>query len=144
MNNEYELTDGSETDSMAEQTDEAMGIRDDRIELLKLLRGHDEEEAKPQVYRGRWRTAAGNVKKLTDENHLKARADRQALYDAAKSAKVGSTIVCPWCEKQHEKTTYHKVFCSSQKTVKRGKMSCKDLFWNRANAKRAAAGRAYG
>lgn len=49
-------------------------------------------------------------------------------YDAAKRAKTGDKIVCPWCGKTHAKTTYHKVFCSNQKT--KGRRNCKDMFWN--------------
>lgn len=50
------------------------------------------------------------------------------LYEAAKAASIGATIICPYCGKSHTKTTYHKVFCNNQKT-KKGH-SCKDNFWN--------------
>jgi hypothetical protein len=57
--------------------------------------------------------------------------ERKALYNKAKSAKVGEKINCPGCRKQHEKTTYHKVFCSNAKT--RGRNNCKDNFWNKVD-----------
>lgn len=50
------------------------------------------------------------------------------LYERAKKAIVGSTIRCPYCNKNHTKNTYQKVFCSNQKT--RGRNNCKDNFWN--------------
>ena len=63
-----------------------------------------------------------------------ARHDRNTLlqirYKAARSAKVGSTIYCPVCNKPHVKTTYHKVFCHNQKTMKKRVSSCKDQYWN--------------
>lgn len=55
--------------------------------------------------------------------------EKRDLYTIAKEAKVGSTIACPNCKKMHVKTTYHKIFCSNQKT-KPGKRNCKDRYWN--------------
>ncbi len=49
-------------------------------------------------------------------------------YDKARAAAVGSTVACPVCGTRFVKTTYHKSFCSNQKTVKRG--SCKDKYHN--------------
>ena len=49
-------------------------------------------------------------------------------YDTAKAANVGDTIQCPVCGQRIVKTTYHKVFCSNQKTKKNG--NCKDQYWN--------------
>lgn len=54
-------------------------------------------------------------------------------YDDAKRAKTGTTIRCPTCGRLHVKTTYNKIFCSNQKTVKRGPLSCKDAYWNRVD-----------
>lgn len=54
--------------------------------------------------------------------------DLEYKYDKAKSAPVGSMIQCPVCGTSIKKTTYHKVFCSNQKTVRRG--SCKDRYNN--------------
>lgn len=51
-------------------------------------------------------------------------------YAKNRTAKVGETCICPTCKKSFLKTTYHKVFCSNQKTTKRGKNSCKDRYWN--------------
>lgn len=54
--------------------------------------------------------------------------DIEYRYDAARAASVGATVQCPVCGTAFVKTTYHKVFCSNQKTVKRG--SCKDKYNN--------------
>lgn len=52
----------------------------------------------------------------------------ESLYKKAKQAETGCTIKCPWCEKLILKKTYHKIFCSNQKT--HGKNNCKDKYWN--------------
>lgn len=52
----------------------------------------------------------------------------EKLYNKAKDAETGCTIACPWCEKLILKKTYHKIFCSNQKT--NGKNNCKDHYWN--------------
>lgn len=52
------------------------------------------------------------------------------LYIVARKALVGSTIECPSCKSSFVKTAYNKTFCSNQKTVKRGALSCKDRYWN--------------
>lgn len=49
----------------------------------------------------------------------------KALYQLAKSAKVGSTIKCPSCGTEFIKTNYQQAFCKS----KSGSV-CKDKFWN--------------
>lgn len=54
--------------------------------------------------------------------------DIEYRYDEARAASVGATVTCPVCGTSFVKTTYHKVFCSNQKTVKRG--SCKDKYNN--------------
>lgn len=61
----------------------------------------------------------------------KASVRFKARYDIAKAAQTGSNINCPVCNKVHVKTTYHKVFCSNQKTRKGG--NCKDHYWNVAD-----------
>jgi len=48
-------------------------------------------------------------------------------YNAARTASIGSVIRCPTCYRQHQKTTYHKVFCSNGR--RRGG-NCKDRYWN--------------
>lgn len=67
----------------------------------------------------------------SDENAVERLTDRIELlrnrYDAAKVAKRGSTISCPTCGKQHNKTSYQKVFCSNGS---HGKGNCKDRYWN--------------
>ena len=69
-----------------------------------------------------------------EERREAARHDRDTLlkmrYNAARNAKVGSTIYCPVCNQPHAKTTYHKVFCHNQKTMKKRVSSCKDQYWN--------------
>lgn len=66
------------------------------------------------------------------EAKLKKAAIRfKARYDIAKAAATGSNINCPVCNKVHVKTTYHKVFCSNQKTRRGG--NCKDHYWNVAD-----------
>jgi len=47
------------------------------------------------------------------------------LYEAAKSAKVGSTCKCPSCGTEFVKTNYHQAFCKSK-----GGTICKDKYWN--------------
>jgi len=56
-------------------------------------------------------------------------------YDANRAAKIGSKLSCPVCRASFLKTTYHKVFCSNQKT-QRGSSSCKDQYWNVATPER--------
>lgn len=57
---------------------------------------------------------------------------RHDRYEAAKSAKVGSMILCPGCGKLFLKRSYQHVFCSNK-----GRGNCKDRYWNRATAERA-------
>ena len=73
-----------------------------------------------------------------DEEQIEGRRNErnsllQMRYKADRSAKVGSTIYCPVCNKPHVKTTYHKVFCRNQKTMKKHVSSCKDRYWNMVN-----------
>lgn len=59
-------------------------------------------------------------------------------YREAARAEVGATICCPWCAKKIVKRTYHRKFCSNQRT--HGKNNCKDRFWNNvADARRERA-----
>lgn len=62
------------------------------------------------------RSMPANIKRMKD------------LYQVAKQAKTGSTIVCPTCGKKHTKTTYQKVFCSNG--TKNKAHNCKDQYWN--------------
>lgn len=59
----------------------------------------------------------------------------KSRYDSAKSAKVGTNIHCPTCNKSHIKTTYHKVFC--------GRVRCKDEYWNTVDDKRRERAKKY-
>ena len=65
----------------------------------------------------------------------------KTIYDAAKRAKTDSMIQCPYCGNKHEKTTYHKVFCSNAKTKKRN--NCKDNFWNKVDPEKRCRKTAY-
>jgi hypothetical protein len=72
-----------------------------------------------------------------DERQERREASRQSLkqllkarYEVARNAKVHTMIRCPVCDQEHYKTTYHKVFCHNQKTMKKRKSSCKDKYWN--------------
>lgn len=47
------------------------------------------------------------------------------LYEACKTAKIGTNIVCPSCNTQHIKKAYNSVFCKSK-----GGTICKDNYWN--------------
>lgn len=68
----------------------------------------------------------------TAPSHVSA---MRAQYDANRAAKTGSHVNCPVCGVSFKKTTYHKVFCSNQKT-QRGRSSCKDQYWNTVDEKR--------
>lgn len=46
---------------------------------------------------------------------------RQQTYKQNKSAKVGTTIVCPVCGDSFQKKQYSQAFCCGQ---------CKDTYWN--------------
>lgn len=48
-----------------------------------------------------------------------------ALYQEAKSAKVGMTIQCPSCLHIFKKTHYAQAFCKTK-----GKRVCNDNYWN--------------
>ena len=61
---------------------------------------------------------------------LSDQASYEYKYQQVKKAPVGSKVSCPVCDKTFIKTTYNKTFCSNQKTTKRGKNSCKDLYHN--------------
>ena len=52
----------------------------------------------------------------------------KARYEEAKEAPVGTIIRCPTCGKEHQKTSYHNIFCCNMKT--KGKGNCKDKYWN--------------
>ena len=52
-------------------------------------------------------------------------ANNVPAYNAAKSAQVGSTIICPICGKQFKKKSYQQAFCSNK-----GRGNCKDRFHN--------------
>lgn len=62
-------------------------------------------------------------------------------YDRCCNSKIGSTINCPYCGKSFIKKTYHKVFCSNQKT--HGRKNCKDRYWNTVDEKRRARASKY-
>lgn len=55
------------------------------------------------------------------------------LYEVAKAAKVGTDIVCPVCKTMHNKTTYHKVFCSNGRKTNK---DCKSKYWNTIHPER--------
>jgi hypothetical protein len=59
----------------------------------------------------------------------------KSRYNRAKVEKVGHKINCPTCNKEHTKTTYHKIFC--------GNVRCKDEFWNTVDDKRRARAKEY-
>lgn len=50
-------------------------------------------------------------------------------YEACKSAKIGSIIICPSCNTQHTKTAYNTVFCKTS-----GGTRCKDNYWNNVDS----------
>lgn len=60
--------------------------------------------------------------------YLDKNAAARKRYDVAKRAETGATIKCAWCSKLIVKKTYHKVFCSNQRT--HGKNNCKDRYHN--------------
>lgn len=51
----------------------------------------------------------------------------KGLYDKARAAKVGTKILCPCCEVEMVKKTYHHVFCK-EKLARCS--SCKDFYHN--------------
>jgi len=61
---------------------------------------------------------------LTKDDFLQA----SAIYKMNKIKLVGSQISCPMCKNTFNKKTYHKSFCSNQKTTHH--FSCKDRFWD--------------
>jgi len=52
----------------------------------------------------------------------------QYTYKKNQTSPIGSEIQCPICKRIFIKTTYHKSFCSNQKTTSR--FSCKDRYWD--------------
>lgn len=54
----------------------------------------------------------------------KKKINREELYALAKEAKVGSTIKCPGCGKEHIKKFYNTTFCTRK---------CKDAYWNKVD-----------
>ena len=46
-------------------------------------------------------------------------------HDTAKEARVGSTIMCPACNKPFTKRSYQHCFCSNK-----GRGNCKDRYWD--------------
>lgn len=55
-----------------------------------------------------------------------------ADHEAAKSAKVGSTITCSMCKREFIKNLYQQVFCSNQYKKRDGR-NCKDKHNNTTN-----------
>lgn len=58
----------------------------------------------------------------------------EVKYNKNLKAPTGTIIECPVCNKKFNKATYHKVFCSNQKTG--GPDNCKDRYWNTVDEKR--------
>ena len=56
---------------------------------------------------------------------MKGKKNLLTKYEACKSAKVGSVIVCPSCNTQHTKNAYNTIFCKTK-----GGTVCKDKYWN--------------
>lgn len=94
----------------------------------------DELESQQTCYElddRRWSVMHRRQRRL--ENNLK-REEMIARYQAARSAPIGSQIQCPTCDREHQKTTYHKVFCSNSRS--HGKHNCKDKYWNFSDMQR--------
>ena len=53
------------------------------------------------------------------------------LYDKAKKAKVGETIICPSCKTEFKKTHWQQKFCKTK-----AKTKCKDYYWNNVDEKK--------
>jgi transcription elongation factor Elf1 len=70
-----------------------------------------------------------------DKEQAQEITKKKRLYVKARKARVGTLITCPWCNRIHMKTTYHKVFCSNAKTLTGG--NCKDDYWNTVDPVRA-------
>ena len=79
----------------------------------------------------KWDTLYKRQRRL--ETNLQ-REEMIARYQAARSAPNRSMIKCPTCGEEHQKTTYHKVFCSNSRT--HGKNNCKDKYWNFSDMQR--------
>jgi hypothetical protein len=58
----------------------------------------------------------------------------ESRYTDNVKAGVNTVIACPVCSKHFKKTTYHKIFCSNQKT--HGSGNCKDRYWNTVDPER--------
>jgi hypothetical protein len=77
-----------------------------------------------------------------ERKHNEAALDvMRSRYDAARNAEVGATVECPCCRKRIVKRTYHRVFCSNQKT--HGRKNCKDRYWNMTDDTRRARASRY-
>lgn len=101
----------------AEHADDHMDIMESRRDLRRLLFSKKVDERKQF------------------EERLQAMVSAmEAKYNANLRADTGSIIECPVCSKKFKKATYHKVFCSNQKT--HGAENCKDRYWNTVDEKR--------
>ncbi len=117
----------------AYDADESAGAREGYLEVRALMTRQSE--------RNKFKYVGSSQSSKTFQKFTKVElADRtksmRSLYDAAKLAKVGSTIACPTCSTEHVKTTYHKVFCNNGRTQKGG--NCKDVYHNSVSETRSA------
>jgi hypothetical protein len=85
--------------------------------------------------------AAEEERKERREANESMLGDMRSRYAVARRAEMGATIECPCCKKRIVKRTYHRVFCSNQKT--HGRKNCKDRYWNMVDDKRRDRARAY-
>jgi hypothetical protein len=122
MHDENEMTEGEYLDSIYD--DEDFAETEDGGFVIFPNRAR--EEAQALMFGGNRRFVSEAEREADRQQSFKEKRD---LYEVAKAAKVGSMIACPNCKKMHKKTTYHKIFCSNQRT-KPGRRNCKDRYWN--------------
>lgn len=143
MSNSYGEDQGTEAEYLDSQYDEEdyamVNEEDDENEGGEFVRfpNRAREELQDLMFGKHQRNRhVGHISEAQREaDRQQSFQEKRDLYTIAREAKVGTMIKCPNCKTLHKKTTYHKVFCSNQKT-KPGRRSCKDRYWNTVDATR--------
>ena len=132
--------------SMAEHADEHFEAMDDRRRLLEMVRNKNAttawknltESQKMEYMRSAHPDTAEHVlyqnllmrDGVTDEQRISA---SKSAYQHALSAKVGTKINCPGCNKEMVKKSYQHKFCGIKIP---GNSNCKDFIHNWYNTSR--------
>lgn len=112
-----DILENIDNSNESERADEHLEIQESKRNLRQLIFGNKLDE-----------------RKKSEERLQNMVSAMEAKYKHNLIAATGSIIECPVCSKKFKKATYHKVFCSNQKT--HGPENCKDRYWNTVDERR--------